>query len=105
MQNMMAIRSERRDSNFRSGFAKRLRREFTEIPELSLTPAQTSQLFGVPEQECQRILSAMVRDRLLTLRADGCYCLALCLSETRNVPAETILPFRLDKTVTLRAER
>ena len=83
MQNMMSVRSsikgalkprpERRDSNFRSGFAKRLRREFTEIPELCLTPAQTSQLFGVPEQECKRILSAMVRDRLLALRADGSY--------------------------------
>ena len=66
-------RPERRDSNFRSGFAERLRREFTEIPELCLTPAQTSQLFGVPEQECKRILSTMVRDRLLTLRGDGSY--------------------------------
>lgn len=46
---------ERRDANFRRGFAQRLRREFAEISELCLTPAQTSQLFGVPEQECGRI--------------------------------------------------
>jgi len=64
---------ERRDFNFRGGFARRLRREFTEIPELGLTPGQASQLFGVPQQQCQRILSAMVRDGLLTLRSDGCY--------------------------------
>jgi hypothetical protein len=66
-------RPERRDSNFRSGFEQRLRREFTEIPELCVTPAQASQLFGVPQPECQRILSTMVRDRLLTLRTDGCF--------------------------------
>ena len=70
----MELRSERRDLKFRNAFARRLRREFREIPELCLTPVQASQLFGAPQQECERILSAMVGDGLLTLRgSDGCY--------------------------------
>jgi len=70
----MELRSERRDLTFRNAFARRLRREFREIPELSLTPVQASQLFGAPQQECERILAAMVGDGLLTLRSsDGCY--------------------------------
>jgi hypothetical protein len=70
----MELRPERRDLKSRDAFARRLRREFREIPELCLTPVQASQLFGAPQQECERILSGMVGDGLLTLRSrDGSY--------------------------------
>jgi DNA-binding IclR family transcriptional regulator len=65
---------ERRNFTFRDAFARRLRREFREIPELSLTAVHASQLFGAPLQECERLLSAMVADGLLAQRrSDGCY--------------------------------
>jgi len=67
----MEYSPERRDFTFRYAFARRLRREFREIPELCLTAMQASQLFGVPRQECERLLAAMVTDGLLTLRKGG----------------------------------
>jgi DNA-binding IclR family transcriptional regulator len=70
----MERRSERRDLTSRDVFAQRLQREFREIPELCMTAAQASELFGAPQQVCERLLSAMVADGLLTLRrSDGCY--------------------------------
>ena len=66
---------ERRDLKFRHAFARRLQREFREIPELCLDAgASLTTLYSYAQQECERILSAMVGDGLLTLRgSDGCY--------------------------------
>ena len=76
---------ERRDFTFRHAFARRLQREFRKIPELCLTAMDVSQLFGAPRQECERLLSAMVTDGLLTLRrSDGCYVHRAGRSEARN---------------------
>ncbi len=74
MLERMDLRPERRDFRFRHAFARRLRREFRNIPELCLTAVQAAELFGAPPQECERLLSAMASEGFLTLRrSDGCY--------------------------------
>ena len=51
----------------------RLRREFEEMPGMSLTQAQASRLCGLPEPMCGRLLDGLVEARALTRTPDGRY--------------------------------
>jgi len=64
-------RPDRRNSALRDSLTQRLCREFRVIPGLCLTPVEASRLFGVPPDICQRLLTALVKDGVLTQRSDG----------------------------------
>jgi hypothetical protein len=47
----------------------RLRGEFREMPGLRLTVRQAARLFAIEPPQCERVLAALVRDRILA--SDG----------------------------------
>lgn len=57
--------AERRESRTRDEVVRRVRREFDEMPGLQLTLAQAERLFGLREDVCRRVLTALVADGVL----------------------------------------
>ena len=57
--------TERRNSAAREGLLRRIRAEFEEMPCMCLTCAQAKRLFDMRADVCQRVLTALVRDRVL----------------------------------------
>jgi DNA-binding IclR family transcriptional regulator len=55
---------------------ERIVAEYKEMPGLSLTAAQASRLFGLPNDRCVTLLQALVAQGRLRRRADGRYCAA-----------------------------
>ena len=51
----------------------RIRGEYLEMPGLRLTPAQARRLWGLEQNECQRLLDALVNARFLRRTHDGAY--------------------------------
>jgi hypothetical protein len=62
---LVRINSERRDYAAREGLLRRIRAEFEEMPGMCLTCAQAQRLFGIRADVCQRVLTRLVRDRIL----------------------------------------
>jgi DNA-binding IclR family transcriptional regulator len=54
----------------------RVRAEFAEMRGFSPTLAQAARLFGLPVEECDRVLRSLVQDGSLTRGSDGRYRLA-----------------------------
>jgi hypothetical protein len=52
----------------------RVRREFVELPGLSLTLPQARLLFALPEHVCIDVLEALCADGMLMRSSDGRYC-------------------------------
>jgi hypothetical protein len=51
---------------------ERVRAEFEEMPGMTLTVPQASRLFGIEQDECQRIIERLVRSEYLRwTRAGG----------------------------------
>lgn len=67
---------ERRDVAARQALLGRIRREFEEMPGLSLTHLQASKLFGISHEMSARILLGLSNQGFLRLTADGHYLLA-----------------------------
>jgi threonine aldolase len=63
--------ADRRDSRHRNALERRLQSEFQEIPGLCLAPIEASRLFGIALDVCERVLSALAQDNVLTVRPDG----------------------------------
>ena len=59
----------------REALVRRIRREFEEMPGMSLTLVQATRLFGIPYEGCSRILLQLVDNGLLRLTPDGRYSL------------------------------
>ena len=49
----------------------RVRNEFVEVPGLRLTMAQAMRLWGLEQDECQQVISALVAASFLRLNARG----------------------------------
>jgi hypothetical protein len=64
---------ERRNLLARDQLVQRIRREFREWPTLSLTLAQASRLFGVPEAACLRIFAKLALEGALRLNTAGAW--------------------------------
>ena len=62
-----APRVERRDIAARRTLLRRIRREFEEMPGLSLTLAQAARLFGISPEASSRILAQFAEEGLLSL--------------------------------------
>ena len=67
---VVRINSERRNFAARAALLLRIRSEFEEMPCLCLTSAQAQRLFGLRADVCQRILAALLRERVLS-RTNG----------------------------------
>ena len=70
------ITATARDDGVSSMSRHRILGEFREMPCLSLTLAQASRLFSLPEAACGGALRTLVDERLLRLGEDGRYRLA-----------------------------
>ncbi len=57
----------------------RIRGEFVEMPELSLTPAQARRLWALEREVCDGVLTQLVTEGLLARSGDGA-----CLRRTRS---------------------
>jgi len=64
---------DRRDATGREQLLRRVRAEFEEMPCLRLTYGQAERLFGLRTDICERILAALVRERVLCRDFDGRY--------------------------------
>jgi hypothetical protein len=64
---------DRRDPAAREALLQRIRTEFEELPGQRLTDRQARRLFDLPTEVCERILTALVRERTLTCGSDGRY--------------------------------
>jgi len=64
---------DRRDVDHREVLVQRLQAHFREVPGLCVTPVEASRIFGLAPDVCGRVLSALVEDGLLAMRADGRY--------------------------------
>lgn len=53
--------------------ARRVSAEFLEMPGLSLTMLQACRLFGLPQPECQSLLTALVSQGFLARTPEGHY--------------------------------
>jgi hypothetical protein len=51
----------------------RIRREYDEMPGLSLTPAQAERLWQLDRETCRAALNRLVQRRVLSLTARGRY--------------------------------
>lgn len=51
----------------------RVRGEFREMPGFSPTLAQAARMFAIPQDECARVLTALVREGFLRCAPDGQY--------------------------------
>jgi DNA-binding IclR family transcriptional regulator len=65
--------SERRHLPSRWALLQQVRSAFMEQPGLSLTLAQARRLFGLEPETCQRLLGALLNERVLTVTPDGRY--------------------------------
>jgi hypothetical protein len=65
-------REERREETAPELLA-RVRREYAELPGLSLTDRQVERLFGVRRDECLRVLKQLVREGMLQKTSLGRY--------------------------------
>jgi hypothetical protein len=54
----------------------RVRREFEEIPGVSLTLAQAGRLFGLSADVCEEVLSSLVREGVIAITSDQRYAIA-----------------------------
>jgi hypothetical protein len=54
----------------------RVRREFEEIPGVSLTLAQAGRLFGLSADVCEQVLSSLVREGVIAITSDQRYAIA-----------------------------
>jgi len=68
---LVRVNAERRNDTAREALVRRIRGEFEEMPCLCLTGPQAQRLFGVRPDVCQRILAALVRDRILCRTTGG----------------------------------
>ena len=66
---------ERRDMAARRTLVRRIRREFEEMPGLSLTLAQAAKLFGISPEASSRILAQFAEEGLLSLSNSRRYIL------------------------------
>ena len=64
---------ERRDMVARRTLLRRIRREFEEMPGLSLTLAQAAKLFGISPEASSRILAQFAEEGLLSLSSSRRY--------------------------------
>src|SRR5262245_21318632 len=64
---------ERRDLEARAALVNRVRREFDDMPGLSISLRQASRLLGIPAEVCTRIFNRLVSDGLLAVAANGIY--------------------------------
>ena len=58
-----------------------IRMEYLEMPDLKLTLAQARRLFGLPIEECESALDALVRIGFLARRRDGAFVKTECWAE------------------------
>jgi hypothetical protein len=65
--------ADRRDPPAREALLRRIGGEFTEMPCLRLTRPQAQRLFGLRTDICERILTALVQQRLLVCDSNGRY--------------------------------
>jgi hypothetical protein len=63
----------------------RFRGEFREMPGLILTVRQAARLFAVEPPQCERVLAALVRDRILASDGDV-FALAPNFDSVRRAP-------------------
>ena len=70
---LQSLLPDRRDPRSREQLLRRVRAEFQEMPGLRLTLTQAVKLFGVREDICVRVLTALVNERALTRGSDGQY--------------------------------
>lgn len=52
---------------------ERVRAEFDEMPGMTLTVSQASRLFGLNEDECQRVVDRLVRSAYLRWTHTGAF--------------------------------
>ena len=74
---------ERRNHREREQLARRVAGEFTDTPCLRLTRPQAHRLFGLRPDICERVLAALVQQRVLVHDADERYH----LNDARQWPA------------------
>ena len=53
--------------------ARRVYREFVEMPDLRVTLDEATRLFGLPLYECAMVLECLVEFGILTRLPNGCY--------------------------------
>src|SRR6266849_5095028 len=70
-----SVPTERRNVAVRATLLRRIRREFEEMPGMSLTLAQATALFGISFDVGLRILLGLTEERVLRMRNDGRYVL------------------------------
>ena len=73
MENVLRVRSDRRDSSSRQQLLDRVRAEFVEMPCLRLTRLQAQRLFALRPDVCERVLTALVAERTLCRERDDRY--------------------------------
>ena len=66
-------RPDRRDRASREAVIERVRSEFREMPCLRLSAAQARRLFGLRDDVCARVLTALVEDGFLVVGDDDRY--------------------------------
>ena len=64
---------DRRNSAARDAVLQRIRAEFSEMPCLRLTCRQAQRLFGLRQDVCERVMTALVADGTLLRGQDGRY--------------------------------
>ena len=67
--------AERRECAARAALARRIQREFEEMPGMSLTTNQAGRLFALSSDVCVRILDELRQVGVLRCRHDGQYVL------------------------------
>jgi hypothetical protein len=70
-----AVAIERRNLTARYALLRRIYREFTDMPGLSVTPYQAARLFGLPSDVVCRILQRLAETNVLRVRQDGQFAL------------------------------
>lgn len=64
---------DRRDDNLRVTLLCRIRSEFSEMPCLRLTEAQSARLFGLRPDVCWRVMATLMTEGFLWRGNDGRY--------------------------------
>jgi hypothetical protein len=70
-----AVQRERRNLRFRAELLRRVEAEYREMPGLRVTRPQAQRLFGLREDICARVLTALVDQALLRRDPNGAYLL------------------------------
>ena len=63
--------TDRRNGASRERLLRRVRAEFEEMPCLRLTSGQARRLFGLRADICERVLSTLIGENILTCGRDG----------------------------------